>query len=376
MRKGQLACWSNSTAAASSRSPSSSSAAYVRRSVTGRLAAGARLPRAGRSPATSASRAVWRPPSTTSSPPRVPRHPSRRPGPRRAGSAGAPAEPARVAARAQVAPTTSAPACRTSPIPARSLAALTAPAWRETSSTQSATATHAERPTPRLARRLPSARPRCRGRPRARDRLHRLSPGAVAHLSLAGGQRHRSRGARRTGLARSTADRRTGGIGGDAVPVDAEGIDVARSAQSGTDAVVITPAHQFPTGAVLSSRRRAALIEWAEEGDRLIIEDDYDAELCRERIGSLQGLAPDRVLYIGSASKRLAPGMRLGWMLPPSWLSWALIIAKAIEDARLGDHRPACARGLHRTRRARTPSAPDAPALRTTPGDASRRARE
>ncbi|MGP0033107.1 MAG: PLP-dependent aminotransferase family protein [Solirubrobacteraceae bacterium] len=117
------------------------------------------------------------------------------------------------------------------------------------------------------------------------------------------------------------------------VSVDAEGIDVAALAQSGTDAVVITPAHQFPTGAVLGSRRRAALIEWAEEGDRLIIEDDYDAELCRERIGSLQGLAPDRVLYIGSASKRLAPGMRLGWMLPPSWLSWALIIAKAIEDA-------------------------------------------
>ena len=117
------------------------------------------------------------------------------------------------------------------------------------------------------------------------------------------------------------------------VSVDSEGIDVAALAPSGTDAVVVTPAHQFPTGAVLGPRRRAALIEWAEEGDRLIIEDDYDAELCRERVGSLQGLAPDRVLYIGSASKRLTPGMRLGWMLPPSWLSWALITAKAIEDA-------------------------------------------
>jgi GntR family transcriptional regulator/MocR family aminotransferase len=117
------------------------------------------------------------------------------------------------------------------------------------------------------------------------------------------------------------------------VPVDSEGIDVAALAQTGTDAVVVTPAHQFPTGVVLDARRRAALIQWAEEGDRLIIEDDYDAELCRERVGSLQGLAPDRVLYVGSASKRLAPGMRLGWMLPPSWLSWALITAKAIEDA-------------------------------------------
>ena len=117
------------------------------------------------------------------------------------------------------------------------------------------------------------------------------------------------------------------------VPVDRYGIDVSALQRSGADAVIVTPAHQFPTGAVLAAPRRAGLIEWAERGDRLIIEDDYDAELCHERVGSLQGLAPDRVLYIGSASKRLTPGMRLGWMLPPSWLSWALITAKAIEDA-------------------------------------------
>jgi GntR family transcriptional regulator/MocR family aminotransferase len=117
------------------------------------------------------------------------------------------------------------------------------------------------------------------------------------------------------------------------IPVDDEGIDVAALRDTSAEAVVVTPAHQFPTGVVLSARRRAELIEWAERGDRLVIEDDYDAELCRERVGSLQGLAPDRVLYIGSASKRLTPGMRLGWVLPPSWLSWALISAKAIEDA-------------------------------------------
>ena len=117
------------------------------------------------------------------------------------------------------------------------------------------------------------------------------------------------------------------------VPVDQHGIDVAALERSGADAVIVTPAHQFPTGAVLAAPRRAGLIEWAERGDRLIIEDDYDAELCHERVGSLHGLAPDRVLYIGSASKRLTPGMRLGWMLPPSWMSWALISAKAIEDA-------------------------------------------
>ncbi len=117
------------------------------------------------------------------------------------------------------------------------------------------------------------------------------------------------------------------------VAVDEEGIDVGALSASGADAVVVTPTHQFPTGVVLSARRRAALMDWAERGDRLIIEDDYDAELGRERVGSLQGLAPDRVLYLGSASKRLTPGMRLGWMLTPSWLSWALISAKAVEDA-------------------------------------------
>jgi GntR family transcriptional regulator/MocR family aminotransferase len=116
------------------------------------------------------------------------------------------------------------------------------------------------------------------------------------------------------------------------IPVDADGIDVGALAGTAADAVVVTAAHQFPTGVVMSAERRAALVDWAERGDRLIIEDDYDAELCQERVGALQGLAPDRVLYIGSASKRLAPGLRLGWMLPPSWLCWSLISAKAIED--------------------------------------------
>jgi GntR family transcriptional regulator/MocR family aminotransferase len=118
------------------------------------------------------------------------------------------------------------------------------------------------------------------------------------------------------------------------VAVDREGLRVADLAASGATAVVVTPAHQFPSGAVLSSERRAELIEWAESTEGLIVEDDFDAEFRYDRVavGALQGLAPERVVYIGSASKRLAPGMRLGWLLMPSWLAWPLISAKAIED--------------------------------------------
>jgi len=118
------------------------------------------------------------------------------------------------------------------------------------------------------------------------------------------------------------------------VPVDGAGLDVAALQDCNAEAVIVTPAHHFPTGAVLTPPRRADLLEWAERHDRLIIEDDYDSELRFDglTVGALQGLAPERVLYIGSASKRLAPGLRLGWMLLPSWLTWPLVSAKSVED--------------------------------------------
>jgi GntR family transcriptional regulator/MocR family aminotransferase len=103
------------------------------------------------------------------------------------------------------------------------------------------------------------------------------------------------------------------------VPVDEAGLDVSALARAGADAVVVTPAHHFPTGAVMSAERRAALVAWAKDRHALILEDDYDAEYRydREPIGSIHGLAPEHVIYAGSASKTLAPGLRLGWMLVP-----------------------------------------------------------
>jgi GntR family transcriptional regulator/MocR family aminotransferase len=117
------------------------------------------------------------------------------------------------------------------------------------------------------------------------------------------------------------------------IPVDEYGLRVDVLSETDASAVLLTPAHQFPTGAVLAPQRRAALIEWAGD-DRLIVEDDYDSEYRYDRVavGAMQGLAPERIAHIGSASKRLAPGMRLGWMLVPSWLTWELSTAKTIED--------------------------------------------
>jgi GntR family transcriptional regulator/MocR family aminotransferase len=118
------------------------------------------------------------------------------------------------------------------------------------------------------------------------------------------------------------------------VAVDSDGIDVEMLRASGCEAVVVTPAHQFPTGAVLGTERRSALLEWADDADALIVEDDYDSELRYDRValGALQGLAPERVCHIGSMSARLAPGLRLGWVLSPSWLSGALTYETALAE--------------------------------------------
>ncbi|MEU9009090.1 hypothetical protein AB0D12_04730 [Streptomyces sp. NPDC048479] len=104
-----------------------------------------------------------------------------------------------------------------------------------------------------------------------------------------------------------------------AVPVGTYGVDVDALETTGARAVVLTPAHQWPTGHRTGPERRLALASWAARHDATIVEDDYDAEFRydREPVGALQGLAADRVVALGTVSKSLAPAIRLGWILCP-----------------------------------------------------------
>jgi len=116
------------------------------------------------------------------------------------------------------------------------------------------------------------------------------------------------------------------------VPVDADGLDTGTLGD--LPAVLVTPAHQYPTGVVLAPHRRAALIAWARATGALIVEDDYDAEFRYDRdpVGCLQGLAPDAVAHLGSASKALAPALRLGWLAVPPERRGSVRAAKAAAD--------------------------------------------
>jgi GntR family transcriptional regulator/MocR family aminotransferase len=104
------------------------------------------------------------------------------------------------------------------------------------------------------------------------------------------------------------------------VPVDGSGMDV--TGLPDVRAVIVTPAHHFPTGTVLAPGRRAALVDWARRVDGLIVEDDYDAEFRYDRrpVATVQGMAPDRVALFGSLSKTLSPALGIGWAVaPPRW---------------------------------------------------------
>ncbi|MFD9306076.1 PLP-dependent aminotransferase family protein [Streptomyces sp. NPDC060048] len=116
--------------------------------------------------------------------------------------------------------------------------------------------------------------------------------------------------------------------------VDAAGACTGSLSGSGVGAVLLTPAHQFPTGAALTPGRRAAAVDWARSTGGLVLEDDYDGEFRYDRqpVGALQGLDPDRVVYLGTASKSLAPGLRLGWMVVPRPLMDEVLAVKGPTD--------------------------------------------
>ncbi|MEH1169027.1 PLP-dependent aminotransferase family protein [Micromonospora sp. CPCC 205539] len=117
------------------------------------------------------------------------------------------------------------------------------------------------------------------------------------------------------------------------IAVDEAGLRVDELAASGFPAVMLTPAHQFPTGVVLNGDRRRQLVDWARAGG-LIIEDDYDAEHRYDRppVPALRGLLPEQVCYTGSVSKLLAPALRVGWLLVPSRHRAAVVAAKRNAD--------------------------------------------
>jgi GntR family transcriptional regulator/MocR family aminotransferase len=133
---------------------------------------------------------------------------------------------------------------------------------------------------------------------------------------------------------------RRAGLKVSAVPVDANGVRVADLRAGGARAVLLTPAHQCPTGAVLSPTRRRELVEWAHEVDGVILEDDYDAEFRYDRqpVGSLQGLAPDRVVALGSVSKTLAPALRIGWVFTPPRFRDSILIEKSLSCRGVPQH--------------------------------------
>jgi GntR family transcriptional regulator/MocR family aminotransferase len=160
------------------------------------------------------------------------------------------------------------------------------------------------------------------------------------------GRALRVRGARRVaveevGLPDTRVQLAAAGLEPVTLPVDAEGAAVERldayggGAAEACAAVFLTPAHQFPMGVSLSPARRAAVVEWARRTGGVVVEDDYDGEFRYDRqpVGALQGLAPEQVVYAGTASKSLAPGLRLAWIAVPPHL-----LEDVVREKRLSDH--------------------------------------
>jgi GntR family transcriptional regulator/MocR family aminotransferase len=118
------------------------------------------------------------------------------------------------------------------------------------------------------------------------------------------------------------------------VPVGPDGVEVDALSGLEADVLILTPSHQWPLGGVLSAPARAAVLAWAQRTGAIVLEDDYDAEYRYDRapVGAIQGLDPERVVYAGTASKILAAGLRLGWLVLPEGLVEPLAEAKLLAD--------------------------------------------
>jgi GntR family transcriptional regulator/MocR family aminotransferase len=103
------------------------------------------------------------------------------------------------------------------------------------------------------------------------------------------------------------------------IGIDENGAVVSDLDRLDVPAVLLTPAHHNPQGMPLHPSRRTAVVEWAQRTDGYVFDDDYDGEFRYDRqpVGALQALCPDRVAYMGSASKSMAQTLRLGWMVLP-----------------------------------------------------------
>ncbi|MFE6411295.1 PLP-dependent aminotransferase family protein [Streptomyces sp. NPDC057837] len=125
----------------------------------------------------------------------------------------------------------------------------------------------------------------------------------------------------------------TAGVRTVPLPLDEHGARVDRLGRE--RAVLLTPAHQFPTGGPLHPARRTAVLDWARARDGLVLEDDYDGEFRYDRkpVGAVQGLDPERVIHLGSVSKSLSPAVRLGWMVLPERYVDAVLAAKGEREA-------------------------------------------
>ncbi|MBX9423356.1 MULTISPECIES: PLP-dependent aminotransferase family protein [Streptomyces] len=154
------------------------------------------------------------------------------------------------------------------------------------------------------------------------------------------GQVLRNRGVREVavesyGLGLHTGLLTGAGLGTPVLPYDERGTRVEELSWPGpVGAVLMTAAHQFPLGGALPPDRRSAVVDWARASGGFVLEDDYDGEFRYDRqpVGALQGLDPERVVYFGTASKSLAPGLRLAWMVLPESLAGEVAATKGAVD--------------------------------------------